>query len=194
MHGAGMVVVIRVDGHLHGVQAQALEYAPPETKGMILYQLTRHGVLTKAIPKNCDINSPDTLGRRKRAVLVVCKKARSRAEFRNICQHMTIDGYTDPKGWQENYAHLQRFLGQLIDTRNMDQQLRDYEFNLAALYGRLYNEPVLGYAFVDNDQSTYLARVEHGNNEGYLVAGGYNPGPAVPDLRIDGSDGQTQYA
>lgn len=169
----------------------ALEYAPPETKGMILYQLTRHGRITKTIPQNYDWNSPDTLGRRKRAVLVVCRKARSRAEFRNICQHMTANGAKDPGGWEENYAHLQRFLDYGIDTRDMDQQLRDFKSDLASVYRRLYEEPILGYAFVDNNEPTYIARAARGDHDGYMVAGGYDPGSTVP--AFGESDG-TRYA
>lgn len=169
----------------------ALEYAPPETKGMILYQLTRHGKVTKGDPRNYDWNSPDTLGRRKRAVLVVCRKARSRAEFRNICQHMTANGAKDPKGWEENYAHLQRFLDYGIDTRDMDRQLREFESDLASIYGRLYAEPILGYAFVDNDEPTYIARAARGHHDGYMVAGGYDPGGPMPAF---GGGGSTRYA
>ncbi|WP_449466713.1 hypothetical protein [Stenotrophomonas humi] len=176
------------------VNPKALEYAPPETKGMILFQLTRHGSLAKVNPQNYDFASLDTLGRRKRAVLTLCRKARSRAEFRNICQHMTADGSKDPAGWQENYAHLRRFLGQGIDLRDMDEQLRDFEFNLTAMYDRLYDEPVLGYPFVDNNQHIYLARVQSGDHEGYLVAGGYDPGPATPEFRHDGNETQPRYA
>ena len=161
---------------------------------MILYQLTRHGWVTKGMFQNYDVSSPDTLGRRKRAVLTVCKKARTRSEFQNICQHMTADGSRDPRGWQENYEHLQRFLDHLIDTRDMDQQLRDFETNLTALYNRLYDNPVLGYPFVDNDQRIYLARLQRGDHEGYLVAGGYNPGPPAPEFRFDGSDTRVLYA
>lgn len=170
---------------------KTLEYAPPETKGMILYQLTRHGVLTKSLSANYDWDSLDTLGRRKRAVMTVANKARDKAEFRNICQHMTVDGAKDSKGWEANYLHLQRFLDMGIDTRDADGELREYfENNLAALYDRLYDQPVLGYPFVDNDAPMYAARMGLGHHNGYRVAGGYDPGPAMPNF-LDGVNGNT---
>lgn len=166
-------------------EPKALEYAPPEAKGAILYRLTRHGKLTKATSSNYDWDSLDTLGRRKRAVLTVCKKARSRAEFRNILQHMTANGAKDPEGWEDNYDEVQDFLNYGIDTRDMDQKLRDFESILAVIYRRLYDDPVLGYAFVDNDSSSYVARASVGGHAGFMVAGGYSVGRATPQFDDD---------
>lgn len=175
---------------------RALEYAPPETKGMIVYQLTRHSVMTKTLflPANQGVVPPtiEFLDRRKQAVLTVMKKARSKAEFRNILQHMTPDGSKDPKGWQANNEHVQRFLDMGIDFKDMDRQLLDFESNLSALYQRLYDEPLLGYAFVDNDAPVYLARATRGrHHDGFMVAGGYDPGSPVPTIADDPT---TRYA
>lgn len=168
---------------------QALEYAPPETKGMILYQLTRHGTLTKAIPQNYDWSSPDTLGRRKRAVLtVLSKKTRAKAEFRNVLQHMTVDGRKHPAGWQHNNKEVQAFLNMGIDTRDMDEQLRTYERSLSMIYNDLYDQPVLGHAFVDSDSPQYALNAGRGDHAGYMVAGGYDPGPVTPVFDGMGSD------
>lgn len=161
---------------------QVLDYAPPETKGMILYQLTRHGTLTKTVflPANQGAVSPleETLDRRKQAVLKVIRKARSKAEYRNILQHMTA-GATKVS-WQASEAHVQRFLDYGIDRKDLDGQMRRHERSLAVIYDGLYDAPVLGYPFVDNDRPQYALNAMRGHHEGYLVAGGYEPGPMRP--------------
>lgn len=177
-------------------EPEELEYAPPETKGMILYRLTRHGKLTKALSSNYDWTSIETLGRRKRAILTVCKKVRSRAEFRNVMQHMTKSGGEDPRGWELNLQQVKDFLDYGIAPNDYDGELQDFfddlplamresegeGFQLDAMYARLYDHPISGYAFVDNDSPIYIARAEMGTHDGFMVAGGYDPGSPVPDL------------
>jgi len=190
---------------------RALEYATPEAKGMILYQLTRHDFHSVAgaasIPANTDAgdNLPwraEFVGRRKRAVVTVCKKIRSKAEFHNVMQHMTESGAADAKGWQANFTHVKTFLDMGADSQDLDKQVDDYVGGLAMLdsgaglqmlYEGLYGTPVLGYAFVDNTEPVYMARADMGDHAGYAVAGGYNPGPARPDF-LDGGNSPTRYA
>jgi hypothetical protein len=189
----------------------ALEYATPEAKGMILYQLTRHDFHSVAgaasIPSNTDASDylpwrAEFVGRRKRAIVTACKKIRSKAEFRNVMQHMTADGSVDAKGWQANFTHVKAFLDMGADSQDLDKQVNDYMGDLAmldsgtalqSLYSQLYDAPVLGYPFVDNTEPVYMARVDAGDHEGYLVAGGYNPGPEQPDFSGYGDD-TTRYA
>lgn len=169
-----------------------LDFSPPETKAMILYQLTRHSWLTKTVlvGENQGL-SPETLKRRKEAVLVVCKKARSKAEFRNIMQHMTANGRKRAEDWETSFDHVKRFMNMGYDPADYDQQVKDYfealpteHPPLDALYTRLYDEPVLGYAFVDNDERQYLANAQTGDHDGYFVAGGYKPGDASPGVTV----------
>ena len=189
----------------------ALEYATPEAKGMILYQLTRHDFHSVAgaasIPANTDAGDyvpwqAEFVGRRKRAIVTVCKKIRSKAEFRNVMQHMTPRGTPDSNGWQANFAHVKSFLDMGADSQDLDKQVDDYVGGLAmldsgvglqTLYENLYSIPVLGYPFVDNTEPVYLARVDMGHHAGYMVAGGYNPGPDKPDFFGD-SNSTTRYA
>jgi hypothetical protein len=142
-----------------------LEYAPPEAKGILLYYL---------LAQPDGISDVNALSRCKEAVLIVCKKARSKTELRNICQHMTADGSSGATDWQTNH-----------------QQLMAYQPELAGLYERLYDAPVLGYAFVDNDTPDYVARTE--SHPGYLMAGGYDPGPEIPEFDSDNNSAPPQY-
>lgn len=187
-----------------------LEYATPEAKGMILYQLTRHDFHSVAgaasIPANTDAGDylpwrAEFVGRRKRAIVIVCKKIRSKAEFRNVMQHMTADGSADAKGWQTNFTLVKAFLDMGADSQDLDKQVDDYVGGLAmldsgaglqTLYESLYSAPVLGYPFVDNTEPVYVARVDMGDHAGYAVAGGYNPGPKRPDF-LDYAGTPTRY-
>lgn len=161
-----------------------LDFAPPETKGMILYQLTRHSWMTKTVfaGENQGINL-DTLKRRKDAVFVVCKKARNKAEFRNIMQHMSERGTKLPGAWEAQFAHVKRFMDMGIDTADMDRQVQERYDQLSAsvldsAYQRLYDEPVVGYAFVDNDLPQYAFNGQAGSHMGHLAYGGFDPSNA----------------
>lgn len=191
-------------------QPRELEYATPEAKGMILYQLTRHdydsvaGALSIAANTDPSDIAPSRLefvGRRKRAVVAVCKKARSKPEFRNIMQHLTADGSNDPRGWESNFEHIKRFLDMRADMQDLDTQVQEYYEDLpvetgedlVALYERLYEEPIRGYAFVDNTTAQYASRRNYGDHAGFMVAGGFDPGPVAPEFIIPHSV-RKQYA
>jgi hypothetical protein len=111
-----------------------------------------------SIPANTDVGDylpwqAEFVGRRKRAVVTVCKKIRSKAEFHNVMQHMTGNGATDARGWQANFSHVKAFLDMGADSRDLDKQVDDYVGGLAMLdsgaglqmlYEGLYGAPVLG--------------------------------------------------
>lgn len=189
-----------------------LDYATPEAKGILLYQLTRHNTESvagaAAISANTDAKdlkpwAVEFEGRRKRAVSIVCKKARSKAEFRNIMQHMTANGSSSTTTWHDNFIQVKAFLDRVADRLHYAGDFNDY-YNglaenavlsgqgLAIMYAQLYDEPVLGYAFVDNDTPDYMARAEQGHDPGYLMAGGFNPEPRQP--RFPESEPPTEYA
>ncbi|MGY0557400.1 hypothetical protein [Lysobacter sp. A421] len=179
---------------------EVLEYVPPETKGMILYQLTRHSMWTKTVflPENQGVVPVlvETLDRRKQSVLKVIRKARSKAEYRNILQHMTAAGSKDADGWQANERHVQSFLDIGVDMKDMDGRMQRHERSLAAIYDTLYDQPILGHPFVDNDQPRYLVNALRGDHDGYRVAGGYNPGSLMPvfDPTERDADASVRYA
>ncbi len=180
--------------------SKALEYATPEAKGIVLYQLTRHDFKSVAgassIPANTDAGDyvpwkAEFVGRRKRAIVTVCEKIRSKAEFRNVMQHMTADGSKAPQGWQANFVQVKEFLDMGADMQRLEERVIEYYDELAmlesglglqALYDRLYERPVLGYPFVDNTSSVYIARAKIGDHKGFSMPGGFNPGSIYPIL------------
>ncbi|WP_125931801.1 hypothetical protein [Thiosocius teredinicola] len=163
----------------------ALNYSPPETRGQILYQLTRHSWMTKTthLPENQGTHLA-FLKLRKEAIKIVCFKARSKADFRNMMQHMTPNGTKGSKGWEENFQHVKNFMDMGYDPDDYDKQVSRYYESLQDLYDNLYEKPVVGYSFVDNNNALYAARVNMGDHPGFNVAGGYDPGSERPDLSI----------
>lgn len=189
---------------------EAMSYATPEAKGLILYQLTRHDFYSAAgatsIPANTDAGdyvpwNMEFVGRRKRAIVAVCKKTRSKAEFRNVMQHMTIDGSKDPKGWRQNFVQVKDFLDKGADMQRLEEKVGEHFDSLAvlesgkglqSLYENLYDKPVLGYPFVDNTNPQYIARVGMGHHHGYAMPGGFDPGPDRPPI-MSSADVNTRY-
>lgn len=182
---------------------ELLEYSTPEAKGMILYQLTRHNFYSIAgaasIPKNTDAVDyvpwkAEFVGRRKRAIVTVCEKIRSKAEFRNVMQHMTADGSKVPQGWQASFDQVKDFLDEGADMQRLEERVKNHYDDLAmidsgmglqALYDKLYDKPVLGYPFINNTSPMYIARVDMGDHKGFAMPGGFNPGVKKPALWND---------
>ena len=165
-----------------------LDFAPPETKGMILYQLTRHSWISNTVfgPENQGLNI-DTMKRRKDAAMIVCRKARSKREFENIMQHMSKRGDKLDGPWTVSFDHVKRFMNMGVDTADMDRQVQSYYQNLPTdflpldrMYASLYDEPVVGYAFVDNDHPAYAMNEMSGSDRRYFASGGFDPGPVAP--------------
>lgn len=83
----------------------ALRYVPPETKGMLIYQLTRHGWPDAA--KGGAIAGDNYLGPQRKAVLAILKTVVIKAEARNVIQHISADG---SKGdFDTRWADLEAF-------------------------------------------------------------------------------------
>lgn len=146
----------------------ALRTCTPEAHGMLLYQLTRHGVLTKAIPQNTGLNL-ELLYRRKQAVLQVCRWAQTKRQFENIVQHISPVGAKG--GFKGNLDGLKRFMEIGPGDSQMDETLQ-------ALYDRLPQEPARGYAVAMNHTSEFLAQARVGSSPLYVaMLGGALPLP-----------------
>lgn len=135
-----------------------LRVCTPEAHGILLYELTRHGSMTKAMPANTGWNF-ETLGERKKAVLQVCKWAQSRRHFENIVQHISPTG--SKGGFKGNFDGLMRFMeiGPLDST---------YDDKLLALYLSLPAEPARGYKVAQHGSQTYA--LNHGFGESPVYA------------------------
>nr|WP_320132448.1 hypothetical protein [uncultured Holophaga sp.] len=138
---------------------EAYKFAPPETKGMILYQMTRHSVATELNPLNRDARSLwdwDLFPQRKEAAMEILRWAQSKQSFWKIIRCM------DPIGEEGNFdqreAEIRQFLSWKGDSRHrVDQYLRDYTNLRAAL--EQYIEPVFGSPLVPNDSPVFMARL-----------------------------------
>jgi len=70
-----------------------LTHATPETRGMLLYALTRHSPASHTFDApEVRKNGVEFLNEHKQAVLRVVKGVQVRSEWANMMQHMTIDG------------------------------------------------------------------------------------------------------
>ncbi|MFT3734399.1 MAG: hypothetical protein QM776_05170 [Rhodocyclaceae bacterium] len=91
-----------------------LIYATPETRGMLLYQITRHDAATHSrdipsVETGKDWYNPEVhyLDAHKKAVLKILAPIQTRAEWANVMQHMTTNGErvlgdaTKPRSAQE---------------------------------------------------------------------------------------------
>jgi hypothetical protein len=138
----------------------ALRCATPEAHGILLWQMSRHGKLTKTAYLASNSEGFETLGRRKRAVYHICLWAQCRSQFENVVQHMTPEG---KKGdFATNYQHLLNFMEIGPADSQWDDKLRN-------LYARLPYEPARGYALLQNNTNQFLAQAKMGNAPQYLA-------------------------
>lgn len=118
-----------------------LRISTPETKGMLLYQLTRHGKTDWVDPGNYQ-GFLDPYHNRKLAILRVLEHVQTINEWRNVFQHM------DPEGRKTNGSHqltVERFLNQ---GRDMLEDMKSIE-------RRLRSQPARGYPVMANNTAQY---------------------------------------
>jgi hypothetical protein len=121
-------------------QPPMLRHSTPETKGMLIYQLTRHGKADWIDTGN--YAGGDPYGHRKQAVIAILRWVQTRAEWDNVFQHMTELG---EKTQDDTYSHVKRFLNLGIDMSD----------ELDRIQVRLKFNPARGYAITMNDSHEY---------------------------------------
>ncbi|MFJ3487339.1 hypothetical protein ACIPL1_28545 [Pseudomonas sp. NPDC090202] len=148
-------------------QKQDLLTYTPETKGIFLYLLTRHGMID-----HIDLANRSWVGdiyhRRKEAIILILNSIQTQSEWRKVMCRMTVDGSKLPgnseKVSEDQKEHLIRFLQ---EGRNRDVELRDIRNGLANIYNGLKIEPALGYALSMNN--TYYYQLNCDANPHYPV-------------------------
>ncbi|MFG6447110.1 hypothetical protein ACG0Z6_02505 [Roseateles sp. BYS180W] len=138
----------------------ALRLATPEAHGILLWQMSRHGFLTKTTHAAENSEGMEMLGRRKRAIYLICTWAQCRSQFENMVQHMGPEGAKSD--FKANYQHLLNFM----EIGPMDSK---WDTKLQQLYDRLPSDPARGYALVQNDTNQFMAQVAMGNSFLYLA-------------------------
>jgi hypothetical protein len=136
-----------------------LRLCVPEAHGIMLYQLTRHGGLSKLMPSNTGWEL-EVMGQRKKAVLQVCQWAQSRRQFENMVQHMGPAGRKG--GFKGNFEGLLRFM----EIGPFDSR---YDDELRALYARLPFEPPKGFAVAMNNTTKFSLQARMSASPMYLA-------------------------
>ncbi|QID17458.1 hypothetical protein G3580_07245 [Nitrogeniibacter mangrovi] len=138
-----------------------LRHCAPEAHGILLWELSRHGKLTKSAFLWQNSEDWEVLGRRKRAIMQILEWQQCRSQFNNTVQHMHPEGR---KGdFNTNMTHLLNFM-------EIGPGDSDYDQNLWDLYTGLPETPPKGYPVVLNtthqfwlnakfESTTYLAQM-----------------------------------
>lgn len=135
-----------------------LRVCTPEAHGILLWQLTRHEWKTETLFLGSNSEGWQFLGRRKHAVMQVCRWAQCQSQFENIVQHMGKNG--EKGNFANNYESLKRFL---------DWGGGDYGNQFHTLYFSLPIEPARGYAVAMNDTHTFRNQALMGGSPVYLA-------------------------
>lgn len=118
-----------------------LRHATPETKGMLLYQLTRHDK-TDWVNRN-NYQKGDAYHNRKKAVLRVLQWVQTKREWDNVFQHM------HPRGERINGSHY------LTVERFMQLGYDEMDDDLKRIKERLRADPARGYPIAANNSTAY---------------------------------------
>ncbi len=141
----------------------------PETKGILLYLLTRHGtwdIFDSGNRGNGLI--PDLYKQRKDAVVYVLNSIQTRAEWRKVFCRMTPDGISMSPGDDDWVVveQQERYLVNFLQLGfNRDQDLYKAKGELVAIRERLKTEVSWGYALAMNN--TYFYQLSSGQNPHY---------------------------
>jgi len=136
-----------------------LRICVPEAHGIMLYQLTRHGTITKLLPQNTGLNF-EVMAERKKAVMQICRWAQCQRQFENMVQHMGPNG--EKGGFKGNFKGLLRFM----EIGPLNSRFDD---ELYALYMSLPYEPPRGHPLALNDSTAFKTYARMGDSLPYLA-------------------------
>ncbi|MBW9334286.1 hypothetical protein FEE59_12260 [Herbaspirillum sp. RU 5E] len=155
-----------------------LRISTPEAKGMLLYQLTRHGKADWL--DNGNYIGLDAYHQRKKAVLFILSWTQTLADFQNVLQHLTARG---TKTTEDTRSHLKRFLQ--LGMNDMDDELD-------AIERRLKRQPSRGYAVAMNDSPRY--DFLRGDNPNFTMLAQVEPINQIDPMHIGPDEDKTMYA
>ncbi|WP_218646638.1 hypothetical protein, partial [Pseudomonas umsongensis] len=131
----------------------------PESKGILLYLLTRHGTWDHLDPHNYGKGlMPDIYQDRKEAVIWILRSIQTRVEWRKVFCRMTPDGSNLAEAEDELLIieqQQQKIVDFLREGFNRDQDLHKAKRELAVIYDRIRPGVVWGYALAMNDTPYY---------------------------------------
>jgi hypothetical protein len=148
-----------------------LQYATPEAKGMMIYQLTRHWYATDGVDM-ANHTYGRWYGRRKDAVKQILKWSHTRHDLDNVVQH--IDPQGDTGNTVQRRADLRRFLAMSLTAAPATdaKEIDDYYNSLTAM---LKVKPTPGYAVAQVDSHDYAFQAAAGTHPFYQN---------MPDVRV----------
>jgi hypothetical protein len=153
---------------------ESIRYAPPEAKGMLIYQLTRHNFAD--FQQGNFAVGMNYLQQQKRAVLVILKCTQIKREAENVIQHIGPNG--EKGDFNSNLTKLREFFRtgaprDLLHTDGYDSDLDQVSMNtdgfppdqlalngdfgawFSACHGYLMDTPRRGYAVASADSLAY---------------------------------------
>lgn len=153
-----------------------LRYAPPETKGMLIYQLSNDSFGDWA--RSGFGIGENYLANQKAAIQYILKRwSHTRSDFDNIIQHMSHDGV---KGnYSQNLSRLRRFFSQELpggrDLPGIDSShSNDFDIWVNQLTALLKNEPTPGFPVVASDSIQYAMQRDHNTSHPLFASTGKN--------------------
>lgn len=145
----------------------------PESKGILLYFLTRHGVWDHGDPDNYgDSFLRDIYSTRKEAVISVLTSIQTENEWFNVFTHRSKDGRS--LAIEDNPTHKS-----MVAKRQMDELREFLEVDkgrgdeMDVIYSRLRSRPAWGYPLYWNDSELY--RLCSGTNPFYPKLAKFSP-------------------
>ncbi|MNJ32813.1 hypothetical protein D3C77_274880 [compost metagenome] len=130
----------------------------PESKGILLYLLTRHGTWDHLDINNRGKLMLDIYQDRKEAVTWVLKSIQTRAEWHKVLCRMTKDGFSLATGKNKSVVvaqQEQQLVNFLQEGINRDADLYKAKKELTMVYDRLKSDIAWGYALAMNDSVYY---------------------------------------
>ena len=127
----------------------------PESKGILLYLLTRHGTFDHVDPGSRSMDG-DIYHERKIAVICILTSIQTVSEWHSVMCRMTADGSKlSGSGFQTTKKQEQHLVRFLQEGKNVDDALTQHKFNIEIIFNRLKTEPAVGYALAMNDSQFY---------------------------------------
>lgn len=147
-----------------------LKYTPPETKGSIIARLMDVNFLDIIDSRNQkrDTHKWGVMQQRKTAIMYCFKWVQSKADYRNVMQHITAVPATGKVSVKDNEHALLHFMG-FSEIGFLDKYSSQYEKNLHLLYNRLPDtvdpdEPFKSISDEQIEQYTALIYQQHSSN------------------------------
>ncbi len=157
-----------------------LIHATPETRGMLLYQVTRHGMPSHMrSPPSVSVKDYDLevhyLPRHKEAVCAIMKSVNTVSAWSNTMQHMSKDGQKSSQDPGVNEGHVLRFLNNGLSLANLPPLAAQLSRNPALCFAPTGNAHLDKYLdwrsrLLDVFPKGYLI-AQHGTVEFSLLAG-----------------------